>query len=221
MSNSEVAQAVWDRAGTMRSVRRGLDLSQRELASVIGVSASTINAAESPGSTVSLDVILRILQAAGLQLTVMDPATGHEVQPEPADVERDHQGRRFPVHLDARPAGFSDILVLERRPGRVTPQVTFNHRSRRDWRRASKGTPHRHPTTSEVRWARKQRDWSWPRPEGPESPPPSRETPTAEEQVAVFLEGLSWQLTEYDEYCEDLSDWPGTSNGPTQERAGP
>lgn len=173
--------AVWDRAGMVRAIRRRLDLSQRELAATLGVGHSTVNAAEDPGSGTSLTLIQDLLELAGLRLAVVDVATGEEVQAEPSDIARDRRGRRFPAHLDARPAGASDGPFHGWRADREQPVVTFHHRFRREYDRIRSGVvPERHPTREEALWARRHRNWSWPLPAQERHRPPKR-LPIAQE----------------------------------------
>lgn len=93
-------------ADYLRAARRELDVSQRELASRLGVSASKVARAEGDGAGISLRYVLDVLSEAGWRLTVVD-GEGAVVVPAPTLVDpklRDRSGRRFPAHLDVRPA---------------------------------------------------------------------------------------------------------------------
>lgn len=112
--------------------RRRADLSQRELAQLIGVSQSTICRVEATEAQVDASTFLRILAIAGLCLTVTD-ASGAVVAPVSADTVRDNAGRRFPAHLDVGPP---DVLTQERlhspRYDRQEPKASYHLRDRRD-----------------------------------------------------------------------------------------
>src|SRR5690349_2206294 len=79
--------------------RRVADLSQREVADLLGLSRATVGRIESGAMRVDTATLGSILALAGLRLAVLDP-TGSEVAPIPPDVLRDHAGRRLPSHLD-------------------------------------------------------------------------------------------------------------------------
>jgi transcriptional regulator with XRE-family HTH domain len=99
------------------------------------VSASTVGRAEAGTLTPSLDLLQRLLGAAGLYLAVVDP-NGHVIMPmEDREDIRDGAERRYPAHLDTildplPGEWWADIYGLAR------PPETF-HRSRsyRDWLR--------------------------------------------------------------------------------------
>lgn len=95
-------------AGIVRTVRRRVDMSQRQLAAHIKVSSSTISRVEAGSLTPSLEVFLRILAAAELMLVVTD-SDGKVVRPMRIwDDVRDGGEKRFPAHLD---------LILDPDPG--------------------------------------------------------------------------------------------------------
>ena len=83
-------------------VRRLADLSQRELATRVGLQSSTVSRIEKGLSAPTVQLFEQILGLAGLRLAVLDEF-GHEVLPVPDDLVRDNQGRRFPAHLDVTP----------------------------------------------------------------------------------------------------------------------
>ena len=99
----------------IRFVRRGLDMSQREFAAHAGVSQSAIARAELDGAEVAT-------------------ADGEIIVP--SEVLRDRSGRRFPSHLDVRPA--ARTWWASYWPSRMydVPEHTFDlARSRRDRKR--------------------------------------------------------------------------------------
>lgn len=160
--------ARWNRIGALRRLRRRQDLSQRDLAQRLGVSPSTIARAESADSTVSLDLIEKILALGDLRLAVVD-ADGQVVAPmnDGEDVVRDHSGRRFPAHLDVQPADeLGTPLLTPWHPDRRPPQVTYHHRAlrdrprtRRDRERAQRLLIDDHLTDRQVAaWRRQERD---------------------------------------------------------------
>lgn len=112
--------------------RRRADLSQRELALLIGVSQSTVCRVEAGRAQVTASMFVQILAAAGLCLTVTD-ASGATVAPVSADSVRDNAGRRLPAHLDVGPP---DVLTQERlhspRYDRQQPKASYHLRGRRD-----------------------------------------------------------------------------------------
>ncbi|MBW8730921.1 MAG: helix-turn-helix domain-containing protein [Terrabacter sp.] len=130
-------------------VRRLGDLSQRDLAALVGVSPSTIGRYETNVAVPPVRLFEEILSTAGLRLAVVD-GDGNEVLPVPVDTVRDNQGRRFPAHLDVTPP---DEVPFERwafpRYDRPEARGWFRHRAARD--ELAEATPHRgrptdHPT---------------------------------------------------------------------------
>jgi transcriptional regulator with XRE-family HTH domain len=136
----------FDLCGTLRRIRRTADLSQRELAGALGISAAAVGQAEAGTRQVPLAVLARAAALAGLRLALVDDA-GREVAGMADDTVRDLGRRRFPAHLDPlhsddRPARF------EERWSRPLPWYTFDRdRTYRDVVRRRDGTPddHRRP----------------------------------------------------------------------------
>lgn len=129
--------------------RRMADLSQRDLAALLGVSSSTVGRYETNVAAPPLRLFEEILAVAGLRLVVVD-GDGNEVRPVPVDTVRDNQGRRFPAHLDVAPP---DEVPFERwafpRYDRPEARGWFRHRAARD--DLAEAAPHRerptdHPT---------------------------------------------------------------------------
>ena len=87
----------------LRAARRQADLSQRELATLSGVPASTIAAVET-GRDVRVTVFDRLLTLCGWELCVLDSG-GHRVDALTDNGPRDRAGRRYPAHLDVRRVG--------------------------------------------------------------------------------------------------------------------
>jgi transcriptional regulator with XRE-family HTH domain len=86
--------------GLVRSVRRRVDMSQRELAAAAKLSPSTIARIESGATTPSLAVLLRLLAVGRLLLVVTD-ADGEVIRSMQIwDDTRDGADRQFPAHLD-------------------------------------------------------------------------------------------------------------------------
>ncbi|MFC3501528.1 multiprotein-bridging factor 1 family protein [Micromonospora krabiensis] len=108
-------------AGLVRRARRITGLGQRQMARFAKVAPSTVGRVEAGTMTPSLEVLERLLGAAGLYLAVVDQ-DGRVVQPM-GDWEdiRDGAGRRYPSHLntilDPEPGEWwADIYGLARPP---------------------------------------------------------------------------------------------------------
>ena len=84
----------------LRAARRHADLSQRDLAALSGVPATTIAAVET-GRDVRVTVFDRLLTECGWDLCVLD-IRGHRVEALTDNGLRDRAGRRYPAHLDVR-----------------------------------------------------------------------------------------------------------------------
>lgn len=139
-----------DPARLVVRVRRMADLSQRDLAAVLGVSSSTVARIETGAAMPSLACFQRILALAGCRLSVVD-ASGEELVPVSDDALRDNAGRRFPAHLDADPP--DEVPTLRRlmpRHDRPPAKGWYRHRAKRDRRRVAEGTPVDHPTYGEI-----------------------------------------------------------------------
>lgn len=123
-------------SGFVRRVRRSADLSQRELARVASISASTVARIEAGSLVPAFTLFLRLLSVADLRVAVVD-AERREVPPmEDWGDTRDGAERRYPAHLDT---------ILDPRPGEwwadiyglIRPPETFvRDRRVRDLQRA-------------------------------------------------------------------------------------
>lgn len=101
-----------DVSGYVRRARRLADLSQRDLATRVGMAQPTVARVEG-GDDLGVRALERILATAGLRLAVVDTA-GEAVAPMPADGFRDRAGRRLPAHLDehAKPENATIAMLL-------------------------------------------------------------------------------------------------------------
>jgi y4mF family transcriptional regulator len=70
-----------DLAATARGRRQGLGLSQVELAAKAGVSREWINAFEGGKPTVEFGLVIRVLEALGLGLDIVERGSGAESSP--------------------------------------------------------------------------------------------------------------------------------------------
>lgn len=145
----------FDVPGYIVRVRRLADLSQREAAARLEISAAGIARLESGTRAPQLGLLRRILRLAGLRLAVVD-AAGREVDPVSAVTARDNADRRFPAHLDVQPPDQIPSEAL-RGPRYDRPPVRawYHQRAERDRMRAvsQRGNPDPppdHPTTTEL-----------------------------------------------------------------------
>lgn len=135
-----------DVPGLIRRVRREADLSQRELAHLLGVCQPTVVRWESGAAEPGIGQFQRLLIVAGLRLAVLD-AEGAPSQPMRQDGPRDKAGRRAPAHLDT----YGDVGACTGEALVVAPR-----RSERDRRRRAAGgrVPFDHGTAAEYAEAR-------------------------------------------------------------------
>jgi transcriptional regulator with XRE-family HTH domain len=134
---------AFDLTSVLRRIRRSCDLSQRELARAVEVSAAAVAHAEAGTRDLPARVLARAAELAGWRLAVVD-VSGKEVAGMADDAVRDLAYRRFPAHLDTRYADegwWHDAHHWSR------AQVWFTYdvdRGRRDSRRQEQGTPADH-----------------------------------------------------------------------------
>ncbi|WP_222192672.1 helix-turn-helix domain-containing protein [Modestobacter italicus] len=130
-------------AGALRRVRRLADLSQRQLAAALGVSASVISQAEAGRRDLPVTLLRRAAELGGVRLALLD-TDGRDVADMSDSAARDGGGRRFPAHLDTR-HGDEDWWAGPERYTRRQPTYTFDRdRARRDRKRRTQGTPEDH-----------------------------------------------------------------------------
>ena len=152
--------------GLVRRIRRRLDVSQRGLAALLGVSQSAVARWETGRTSPRVSTLERLLELAGLTTRVHDE-DGAEAEPMRDDGARDRRGRRFPAHVDLeaqnwwvppgseRSAAYTAWTRSSRETG--VPAVRYHtSRWRRHVERRLRGTPVDHPAlhqlATEVRW---------------------------------------------------------------------
>jgi transcriptional regulator with XRE-family HTH domain len=134
----------FDLSGGLRRIRRIADLSQRQLAGSLGISAAAIAHAEAGTRDLPATVLARAATLAGLRLVLLD-AEGCEVSGMADEAVRDMGGRRFPAHLDTR---YADEGWWHDAHHWTRPKVWYTFsldRDGRDGRRRALGTPDDHP----------------------------------------------------------------------------
>lgn len=145
--------------GLVRRVRRILEVSQRGLAEILGVSQSVVARWETERTSPRASVLHHLLRLAGLRTTFHDEETGEEVGPMRDDGARQHGGSRFPAHGDLSVNGWwvpRDLqsttadyyAAMDRSRARRDPAIrcTVDPHWRRLFRLAW-GTPDDHPST--------------------------------------------------------------------------
>jgi transcriptional regulator with XRE-family HTH domain len=145
--------------GLVRRVRRRLGMSQRALASALGVSQSRVARWETGRTSPSAADLADVLALGGVTLVAVDEA-GEEVRPMSAAVVRDRAHRLYPAHCDPRgegwwaPPGSSTTVEGSREWLRSralgVPRITYERGVWRAMMRLARGTPQDHPTLAEV-----------------------------------------------------------------------
>src|SRR5262245_58432784 len=157
---------------SLRSLRRGADISQRELATAAGVPASTVARIESGRSTdPKFRTVERLVRPAGGALVVSgqgDPPPPVPVACHPAEDLFNGRERHYPAHLDVRPvvaaqdwwgAWWASSYTLPRaRWPRVAPQHTYDLRRDRRAARRWRAEARRMIATAQVT---RVGDWQW------------------------------------------------------------
>ena len=93
-------------AGLVRRIRRILDVSQRGLAALLGVSQSAVARWETERTSPRVSIVQQMLRLAGLGATLHDRESGEVVEPMRADGARTRTGSRYPAHVDLRVTGW-------------------------------------------------------------------------------------------------------------------
>jgi transcriptional regulator with XRE-family HTH domain len=149
--------------GLVRRVRRILDVSQRGLAAILGVSQSVVARWETGRTSPRASVVERMFGLAGIRATLYDRETGEEVRPMRADGVRQRGGSRYPAHGDLQVTGWwVPREVLKRSTGeahgwrkhsreRKDPAIRcmLSPYRKRMWRHAF-GTPDDHPALHQM-----------------------------------------------------------------------
>jgi transcriptional regulator with XRE-family HTH domain len=142
-------------AGLVRAARRRADLSQRDLARVAEVSASTVGRIESGERAPGVALFDRLIGAAGFYLIVVD-GEGRVIPPMlDRDDLRDGADRRYPSHYDTivdpeQGEWWADAFGLAR-----PPETFYRDRQLRDAQRRKS------PEPPDPRWNER---WRWWRP---------------------------------------------------------
>jgi len=147
--------------GLVRRIRRILDVSQRGLAALIGVSQSVVARWETGRTSPRVSVMQHLLALAGLGSTVHDVESGEVVEPMRDDGARDRGGRRYPAHVDLRVTGWYVPRGLEctsepawwRRASRARKEPLVLHHTSPYWRWVRRhffGTPVDHPASRQL-----------------------------------------------------------------------
>lgn len=158
--------------GMVRRVRRILDVSQRGLAALIGVSQSVVARWETGRTSPRTSVMEDLLRRARLSVTVHDD-DGQEVGPMRDDGARQKHGSRFPAHVDLRVTGWwvpgdveSTMIEFYRwqRQSREDREPMVRYRRRRWLReiaRDIRGTPDDHPSLEQCAAEAEHLDELW------------------------------------------------------------
>jgi transcriptional regulator with XRE-family HTH domain len=133
--------------GLVRRIRRILDVSQRGLAALIGVSQSAVARWETGRTSPRVSVVQHLLRLAGLRAEVHDAENGEVVEPMRDDGARDRAGRRYPAHVDLMVTGWHVPRGLD-----CTAEAGLWRR----WSRAHEDPAVRHHTSAYLRWRQRR-----------------------------------------------------------------
>jgi transcriptional regulator with XRE-family HTH domain len=146
--------------GLLRRIRRILDVSQRGLAAILGVSQSQVARWETRRTSPRADVLTELLRLAGLRVSLNDVETGESVEPMRDDGARDRAFRRYPAHVDLEVTGWwtprdsmmtGQCLRWQARSRRwQVPSVRYHHRWWKHVFRGLRGTPVDHPSRHQM-----------------------------------------------------------------------
>lgn len=145
--------------GLLRRIRRTLDVSQRGLAALLGISQSQVARWETRRTSPRADVLLELLRLAKLRVSLHDEETGEAVEPMRDDGARDRGRRRYPAHVDLDVTGWwmpRDAMMTGQVPWWRArsrrwwmPSVRY-HRARKHILRNVRGTPVDHPARHQL-----------------------------------------------------------------------
>jgi len=145
--------------GLVRRIRRILDVSQRGLAALLGISQSQVARWETRRTSPRAAVLVEMLRLAGLRVDVHDRETGALVEPMRDDGGRDRARRRYPAHVDLEVTGWwvprdammtgQDVWWRARSRRREVPYVRY-HRTWKYVLRQVRGTPVDHPAMHQL-----------------------------------------------------------------------
>jgi HTH-type transcriptional regulator/antitoxin HipB len=146
--------------GLVRRIRRLLDVSQRGLAALIGVSQSQVARWETGRTSPRVDVLSALLRLARLRMELRDEETDEAVEPMRDDGARDRSLRRYPAHVDLEVTGWwapRDAMMTGQVPWWRTQSrrqralsVRYHHRFRKHLLRRVHGTPVDHPARHQL-----------------------------------------------------------------------
>ena len=156
--------------GMVRRVRRIMDVSQRGLAALLGVSQSVVARWETGRTSPRMVVVERLLRMARVRMSFHDEDTGQPVGPMRADGARTYRGSRYPAHTDLRAVGWwvprrlramTSIEAFDWRDrSRRVGDPAVRYRTSPFWKQTERwllGTPDDHPAShqlvAEVRYA--------------------------------------------------------------------
>src|SRR5687768_7618333 len=151
-------------AGLIRRIRRILDVSQRGLADLLGVSQSVVARWETERTSPRVSVLQQMLRLAGIAVVVHDEESGEIVEPMRADGARQRNGSRYPAHVDLRVTGWwvprahrrmtsiAHFTSIDRSRRVGAPSVRYRTcPRRRRIERMLSGTPVDHPAFHQLR----------------------------------------------------------------------
>ena len=151
-------------AGLVRRIRRILDVSQRGLAALLGVSQSAVARWETERTSPRVSVLQRMMRLAGIAAVLHDEESGEVVEPMRADGARRRNGSRYPAHVDLRVTGWwvprahrwmtsiAYFTSVDRSREAGAPYVRYRTcPHRRSAERLLSGTPVDHPAFHQLR----------------------------------------------------------------------
>lgn len=146
--------------GLVRRIRRMLDVSQRGLAAILGISQSQVARWETRRTSPRTAMLVEMLRLAKLRVALHDRETGEEVEPMRDDGARDRARRRYPAHVDLEVTGWwvprdammtgMDARWRARSRRWEVPSVRYRRRGWRHILRRVYGTPVDHPSRHQL-----------------------------------------------------------------------